>query len=113
MHRVCTAKILKPRQGKAFKIRAYHNYHEYHKYIYTYEKNKKRISENTITLFLIIIYIYLILGYYGCFWYYKPRNLDRARLYGVHPTHNMHTHTTNIGDFSGKKAGAAEFSWYY
>ena len=25
MHRVCTAKILKPRQGKAFKIRAYHN----------------------------------------------------------------------------------------
>ena len=27
-------KNLKPRQGKAFKIRAYHNYHEYHKYIY-------------------------------------------------------------------------------
>ena len=60
-------------------------------YIYTYEKNKKRISENTITLFLIIIYISLILGYYGYFRYYKPRNLDGARLYGVYPTHNMHT----------------------
>lgn len=44
------------------------------------EKIKKRISQNTITLFLIIIYIYLILGYYGYFRYYKPRNLDRARL---------------------------------
>ena len=44
MHRVCTAKILKPRQGKAFKIRVYHNYHEYHKYIYTYGKIKKRVS---------------------------------------------------------------------
>lgn len=80
MHRVCTAKILKPRQGKALKIRAYHNYHEYHKYIYTYGKNKKRISQNTITLILIIIYIYLILGYYGYFRYYNSRNLDRARL---------------------------------
>lgn len=44
MHMVCTAKNLKPRQGKAFKIRVYHNYHEYHKYIYTYGKIKKRVS---------------------------------------------------------------------
>ena len=41
MHRVCTEQTPKPRQGKALKIRAYHNYHEYHKYIYTYGKNKK------------------------------------------------------------------------
>ena len=48
MHRVCTAKNLKPRQGKAFKIRVYHNYHEYHKYIYTYGKNKKAYIINQL-----------------------------------------------------------------
>ena len=77
MHRVCTAKILKPRQGKAFKIRAYHNYHEYHKYIYTYGKNKKSVYHNSITLFLIIIYISIIFRVCGM---HEPRNLDRARL---------------------------------
>lgn len=76
--------------------------------IYTYGKIRKRISENTITLFLIIIYISLILGYAGYFRYYKPRNLDRARLWGAYPTYTMHTHTTNIGYFPGKKAGAAD-----
>lgn len=77
MHRVCTAKTLKPRQGKAFKIRAYHKYHEYPKYIYTYGNLKKRISQNAITLILIIIYISIIFRVCGM---HEPRNLDRARL---------------------------------
>ena len=55
-------KILKPRQGKAFR-RSYYQYYQYYpKYIYTYRKIKKRVSENTITLILIIIYISLISG---------------------------------------------------
>lgn len=60
MHRVCTAKILKPRQGKAFKIRAYHKYHEYPKYIYTYGKNKKRISQINYSFLNNYIYIYYL-----------------------------------------------------
>lgn len=77
MHRVCTEQTPKPRQGKALKIREYHEYHEYHKYIYTYGKIKKRISQNTIALFLIIIYISIIFWVCGM---HKPQNLDRARL---------------------------------
>lgn len=53
---------MKPRQGKAFKIRVYHNYHEYHKYIYTYGKIKKRISKCNYSFLNNYIYLYYFLG---------------------------------------------------